>query len=54
MKKLTKASLKKITGGNACRTACRAELNACKIQYAGTPIIELCWDQYFVCLESCV
>jgi bacteriocin-like protein len=53
MKKLSKTTLKKIEGGAGCKTLCRESLNACKAMYAGTPNIELCWDQFFICLESC-
>jgi hypothetical protein len=53
MKKLSKTRLKKITGGVSCKMLCRESLNACKAMYAGTPNIELCWDQFFICLASC-
>jgi hypothetical protein len=53
MKKLTKTKLRAITGGSKCQTECRQSLNTCKAIYAGTPNIELCWDQFFICFESC-
>ncbi len=53
MKKLQKETLKAIKGGLFCGTICRNELNVCKARTAGTPAIELCWDQFFICVESC-